>query len=374
MSGATRYILKELLGPMVFVTATLAGVVALTQSLRLVDLIINQGLSAAGLVTMTMLLLPGFLALVLPTALFLTIVFVYHRLNSDSELVIMRAVGLSPYALAAPAIILALLVSSVSYGITLYFMPAGFRSFKDQQFTVRSDYVAVLLREGTFNTLMDGVTVYVRERTRKGELRGLLVHDNRNANEPVTMMAERGALVGTADGPRFIMFKGNRQEIDAGRDGVRLLYFDKYVLDLGRFANPSRSRWREPGERFLGELLRPGQSEDDIANAHKFKAEAHRRLVTPLYALAFAIIGLAGILPGEFNRRVAWRRILFAAVAAIAVQVIGLSLVPFVANHPELTGIMYVNVALPIVVSLYILFAPQRRWRTAAMRSRAGVR
>jgi len=374
MSGATRYILRELLGPLVFVTATLAGVVWLTQGLRLVNLIINQGLSATGFLTMMMLLLPGFLALVLPTALFLSIVFVYHRLNSDSELVIMRAVGLSPYSLAAPAIILALLVSSVGYAITLYFMPAGFRSFKDQQFTVRSDYAAALLKEGTFNTLMDGVTVYVRERTRKGELRGLLVHDNRNADEPITMMAERGALVGTANGPRFIMFKGNRQEIDAGRDGVRLLYFDKYALDLGRFASPNRSRWREPGERFLGELLRPGHSEDDIANAHKFKAEAHRRLVTPLYALAFAIIGLASILPGEYNRRVAWRRTLFAAVTAITVQVIGLSLVPLVAKHPELAGLMYANVALPIAITLYILFAPPQSWHAAVKWSRARIR
>ncbi|NIP87726.1 MAG: LptF/LptG family permease, partial [Gammaproteobacteria bacterium] len=93
----------------------------------------------------------------------------------------------------------------VCYTVTLYFMPAGYREFKDRQFTIRSDYSHILLKEGAFNTYIDGLTVYVRSRQPNGEVRGILVHDNRNANAPVTMMAERGALVSTDQGPRFLL-------------------------------------------------------------------------------------------------------------------------------------------------------------------------
>ncbi|MDP7603497.1 MAG: LptF/LptG family permease, partial [Alphaproteobacteria bacterium] len=213
MSRVTRYILRQLFAPTLFITGALVGVVWLTQSLRFVDLIVNRGLSAGHFFYLTMLLLPGFLSLILPIALFCAVLFTYHRLSFDSEIVVLRAAGLSHRQLARPALALALGATIVTYGLTLYLTPLGFRTFKDQQFTIRSSYASVLLREGVFNTLVDGVTVYVRERKSGGELRGILVHDNRQPSKPITVMAERGILTNTAEGPRFVMVNGNRQEV-----------------------------------------------------------------------------------------------------------------------------------------------------------------
>jgi lipopolysaccharide export system permease protein len=366
MSGATRYVLRQLVGPVVFVTVALTGVVWLTQSLRLLDLIITRRLSATTFFTVTMLLLPGFLALILPTALFCAIIFVYYRLNADSELVVMRAAGLGPMSLAAPGILLAIIITLVGYTLALYFMPAGFRAFKDQQAAVRGNYAAILLQEGTFNDVADGLTVYVRARERSGELLGILVHDSRDTEKRVTMMAERGALLGGPEGPQFVMFRGNRQEFDATRERVSLLHFDRYALDLGQFNAMRGPRWREPGERFLHELLSPGDSADDRQNVLKFRAEAHRRVTSPLLALTFAFVGLASILSGEYNRRLAWQRILIAAAVAIAVQAVGLGLTPALERRPELAPLMYLNVVLPILVSTLILLEPRLRWLRAA--------
>ncbi len=102
------------------------------------------------------------------------------------------------------------------------------------------------------------------------------------------MMAERGKLVMTDDGPRFVMVSGNRQEIDRTGGQVSLLYFNQYTLDLGEIASTPGVRWREAGERYLGELFSPGNTADDIRNANKLRAEGHRRLVTPFYGLALA--------------------------------------------------------------------------------------
>ncbi len=38
----------------------------------------------------------------------------------------------------------------------------------------------MVLREGTFQELGKGFTVYIRERTSSGDLVGILVHDNRD--------------------------------------------------------------------------------------------------------------------------------------------------------------------------------------------------
>ena len=343
MKGMNRYILRQLAVPMVFITLALTGVVWLTQSLRFVDMIVNRGLSAAEFLYITFLLMPGILVLSLPISLFCAILYAYHRLSYDSELVVMRAAGLSQRSLANPALVLAGLVAVCLYILTLYLMPLGFRTFKDRQFTIRSNYASVLIQEGVFNQLMRGITVYVRSRGASGELLGILVHDNRVPAKPVSVMAERGFLIDSAEGPRFVMENGNRQEVGQENRQLSLLYFDEYTLELGLITKDAEERWREPGERYLGELFSPGTSLDDKNNAERMIAEAHKRLTTPLHALILALIAVAGLLSGELDRRGDWRRIAGASMIALAFEIIAFALVPLVGRSPALAPAMYLN-------------------------------
>jgi lipopolysaccharide export system permease protein len=357
MNSLGRYIFRQLAGPLFFVTITLTGVVWLTQSLRFLDLVINRGLSTSGFLYLTLLLLPGFFTLILPIAAFCAVLFVYYRLDSDSELVVMRATGVSQARLVQPALALGGLLAIVLFALTLYLQPLGFRAFKDMQFVVRHNYAPVLIQEGVFNSFITDVTVYVRERQANGELLGLLIHDSRNADRPVTMMAERGKLVMTDEGPRFVMVSGNRQEVERANGRVSLLYFEQYTLDLGEIASSPQVRWREAGERFIGELFRPGNGPDDIRNADKLRAEGHRRLVTPFYAIALAMIALAGVISGEFRRRARWRRLAVAGIGAIVFELTALGLGPLVTSVPALAPAYYLHVIVTLAISAWLIFA-----------------
>ena len=107
MTSLTRYILRQCFGVMVFVTAALSAAVWLAQSLRLIDLIVNRGLSIDIFLYLAVLLLPRFLDIVLPIGVFIAVLFTFNRLTAESELVVMRAAGLSPMALTRPVLILA---------------------------------------------------------------------------------------------------------------------------------------------------------------------------------------------------------------------------------------------------------------------------
>src|SRR5437763_4353085 len=107
MTTLNRYILRQCLGMMVFVTAALSAAVWLAQSLRLVDLIVNRGLSVEVFLYLAVLILPRFLDIVLPVGAFIAVLFVFNRLTSESELVVMRPAGLGPLVLARPAFRLA---------------------------------------------------------------------------------------------------------------------------------------------------------------------------------------------------------------------------------------------------------------------------
>ncbi len=366
MPGYQRYLLRQLLGPFLLVAFGLLAVIWLTQSLRFIDLIVNKGLSLGAFLLMTMLLMPSFMGAILPVAFFCSLLFVYNKLIMDNELVSLRAAGIGEWALAKPALVLAAAVAVISYAIVLYFLPVTYRTFKEQQFVLRSDYSSVLLQEGTFNSLTDQVTVYVRQRTKGGVLRGILLHDARSPERPVTMMAESGFLARTPEGPRLVLENGNRQAVEKGKTKLSLLHFERYTMDLSELGERGEERWRKPRERFLHELLNP--REDDAleqANRDKFLAEAHSRIVSPLFSLALAAIGLAALLSRSLNRRTLWRRLLVAIAAAVLFEVGSLALLNAAAKNSQLIPLAYLPLAAAFAGAVIVF-----RWRTRAVSER----
>ena len=107
MDGITKYVFRQVGTVMFFITLCLTLAIWLTQSLRFVDLIVNRGLPVIEFLYLSMLLLPRFLVVVVPVALFASVLFTYNRLTMDSELIVCRAVGFSQAALSRPALLLA---------------------------------------------------------------------------------------------------------------------------------------------------------------------------------------------------------------------------------------------------------------------------
>ena len=96
MGRIQLYIFRQLFWWTVLVASGLTCVVWLMQSLRFVEMIVNRGLSATSFLTFTVLLLPTLISLLGPIALFAAAVFTYNKMISDSEIVVMRASGMSP--------------------------------------------------------------------------------------------------------------------------------------------------------------------------------------------------------------------------------------------------------------------------------------
>lgn len=355
-----RYLLRQLALPALVATLAFSGAVWLSQSLRFVDLIVNKGLPVTTFLYLTILLFPSLLLIILPVALLSAVLFVYYRMTQESELTVMKAVGLSNLQLAAPAILLASLVSLFCYAVSLYLMPLAFSSFRDLQYEIRRDFSHVLLQPGVFNTPLDEVTVYIREHRNDGTLAGILVHDERDPRQPTTMMAEQGFLVEGDAGPLFVLENGNRQELELRRGArhpeLRILHFERYVLDLAAATSPPDERSRKPKELFLHELFDPGP---DLSPAERreYVVEAHKRLTWPLNALVFALIGLAALLAEGFNRRGQWKRTVSAVVIVTLVQALSMAASSFAEDSLRLVPLLYVVPLLPAGVALIMIRA-----------------
>lgn len=349
MGQLHRYIFRQLVWWTIIVSVSLTCIVWLTQSLRFVEMIVNTGLSVTTFVTFTLLLLPSFLSLIGPIAVFAAVMFTYTKMLNDSEIVILRATGMSPLKIGRPALLLATLVMLLGYLNSIYLMPASFREFKDLQREFRSELSSLFLQEGVFNPVVDGITVFIRERSESGQLYGIIIHDERILEKPVTMMAEQGAIVSSDKGPRVLMVNGNRQEVREDDGRLSLLYFDRYTFDLSALNKTEIDLWREPRERFLHELFFSPEEAGKIYNYRELRMEGIFRLSSPLLYLAFTAIGLALLLGGDFNRRGQFLRILTAVCCVTAIQVVVLSMKNLGEKTPALEPVMYL---VPIIATI----------------------
>ncbi len=371
-----RYVLKSILVAGIFVSLTLSVVIFLTQSLRFLELVIESSASSGAFWMLTMLALPRFLEIIVPLSLMVATVFTYNRMTTDSELVVARSSGFGPFVLARPAIMLAVLVTILLWGVTLWAAPKSLSSMQHMRQEIKAQFSNVLFREGVFNQAGKGLTVYIRDRGSDGEMRGLMIYDNRVKNAlPSSIVAKRGVVVAQEDGGghQVLVYEGSRQEYDPEKRILRRLNFERYTIDLPE-GGTVRQRWAEPDERTIFELLRPDMdNQRDVESLGDFRLEIHRRLSAPLLAIAYTLISCMMLLLGPVDRRGQGKRIVIVVLSVVVLQ--GLYLAAFNLAHNNIMGLvlMYGFVLVPIGFCSFILSGAGDRLRRKLMYKRAEV-
>lgn len=321
-----RYLLGQLFGPFVFFLVVFTGVIWLSQSLRVIDTVVQNGQSALVFLEFTALLLPTVMTIVLPVSALAATLYALNRMSGDSEIVVMHGAGMSGLAVLRAVALFSSLVVIALLAITTVAQPMAKRALKDRVSEVRGDMAAAFLREGTFLLPQRGVTIYLREIGRPGELLGVFVHDERDPDQVVTYTAERAVLFQDAEPPVLVMFDGVAQSV-GGADGETLstLRFARFSYDLGQLASESGARLTKPSEMFLPELLTIAEEDTGPWELGEYRAEAHEAISSPFYALVLPLLGAAVVISGGFRRGGVALRIAAAVAAALALRLLGLA-------------------------------------------------
>jgi lipopolysaccharide export system permease protein len=364
-----RYLFMHLLWPTVLITASLTGIVWLTQVLKFLDFMMRRGLSLADFIYLTGLMLPSVLVILLPIAVAIAVIYTYNKLMVESELIVLNAVGISKWQLAKPALMLSLGAAAFCYCLSLYVMPKANEKFQDIRTFFRDKYASVLLEEEVFNNPIDGVTVFVRARDDQNNLSGILMHDSRDPAQVITMIANRGNMEQTEAGPRFYLREGMRQQ---WRDGVvSWLRFDEYALDIA-FYGQDVVRKRDPNERTIGELFNHEGLTEKQAKA--YTAEAHQRLSWPAFALSLPLFALAVLFSSEFNRRGQWQRMVFASGGMVVIVMLYFAVRSISAKNGTFIPAMHLLVFGTAAASIHLLISARViRWRRTKTATMAGA-
>jgi len=350
-----RYLFRQLLGPTLLAAAALTGVAILTSSLSALDILVNDRQSLVVFVKITLLATPQILAMILPLAVFIAGLVALNRLQTEQEIVICFAGGMSRWRVASPAIRLASIVAVVALVINLWIQPLCYRQMRELLMAVRADIATSLIRPGEFTHPAPGLTVFAQSMDGNGLIRNLFIDRANGHGSSSTLMASEGRITRHGGAPFLILRRGTNQEFSK-TGALNVLSFDEYPLDLRPFLAVNSQVIYHPSDRFLHELFFPDLRRPwEQANRKTLIAEGHARLATPLYNLAFAALALAAVLGGSFSRMGYQTRIYVASAAGTLVRVLGFVAAAAAERDERLNVLQYAAPLICFAVSMLIV-------------------
>jgi lipopolysaccharide export system permease protein len=324
-------------------------VIWLTHALREIDLMTNQRQTVLVFVGITGLLIPMLLAIIAPIALVIAVGHTLNRLNTDSEIVVMNASGMSPWRIFRPFLTTTLVVSLLVAGLGAYLAPKGLRELRNWAVSIKADLVVNIIQPGRFTTIERGLTFHIRERRHDGLLLGIFIDDRRDPKERVTSISESGEIVEAARGTFLLLENGSVHRQEAGKADPTIVKFERYAFDLSRFGGSTTVQNFGVRERYLWDLANPDPADPVYKQfAPQFRTELHDRLVGPIYPIAFTVICFAILGAPRTSRQSRETSIIMAIVAAGSLRMIGFACNVFAAQSVVAIYVLYASLAVAL--------------------------
>lgn len=301
-----RYLLRLLARPLLATLLVVLPALLMERLLRLFDLLAGVGGPVSSIARLLLYLVPHYLGLALPAALFIGVYVVVARLSEDHEMDALQSVGFSLGRLSRPFLLVGLLFAAGGVGLYGYAQPFGRYAYRAAFHSVANAGWNGSIVPGEFTRIGDGTVVYADRRDpADGSLRGVLLHQ-RNADDGAEALttAARGRLAFAPERGEIGLELEEGQRITLLPDG-RVSTLDFAGSDLSRTLKVRlpvfRARGSDERELTLPELWAARYATDPPpARPSRLDGELHGRLVR---AASLAVLPLLAVPMGLAAKR-----------------------------------------------------------------------
>ncbi len=304
-----RYLLRETVGPLTLGLLVFTFLALLQKLFQFAELIIESDVEVRVVLQLLAYTLPQIIVLTIPMAFLFAILLAIGRMAADSELVAMRASGISLFSVYRPILLMSLLLAAVTTYLMTVTLPAGNKATLELQLAILKRNVNQQVKPRVFYDGLQERVLYVFESAESEDgWRGVFLADAVPGPEQQVIVGETGAINLTPGNgrPPVLMFGlADVHEVDTNDPSTyrlqRLRDASIVIEDRHFRRNEGLVLDKDVRSMTLSELVEraeePGSS-DDARN--KALVEIHKKFAIPGACIVF---GLYGIPLGFRNRR-----------------------------------------------------------------------
>jgi LPS export ABC transporter permease LptF len=190
------YIFTEVFTPFLGAVVFFAFVFLMFQVLRLAEFLIIHGVPVSQLSKLVFCLIVNFLPLGLTVAFLVGVLVAFSRFSGDSELVAMKASGMSMPRISIPVFGLSLIVALISFFLNMNWAPWSEISMRNILLKIGNTKFSNSIQEGTFSTGFFNLLLFTEKaNNRAGKMEKVFIYDERDPKHPLTVVAKTGELI-----------------------------------------------------------------------------------------------------------------------------------------------------------------------------------
>lgn len=284
--------------PFFLATLFLASIFLSLRLLRFARLIAGRGFGALDFVWLSAYLLPAFLELVIPLALYVAVASALMRLRLDGEIVGIYALGGRGRSLMKPLSVVTIGLALLTFPLSAFVRPWALRALQSYVVGRTMGQPTLAVEEKVFVTPAPGVVLYV-DGLRSGgrELQGILLSDARSPAKKEVVLARTGFLTPDPNGEGLLLrlHDGFVHTVDRRSNRIETISFSQF--DWRWIAGGPSARVSEPRPQEMGwNEIRSAALEDHGPDAPikllAFRLEMFRRVMSPFGCLVFFVASL----------------------------------------------------------------------------------
>jgi lipopolysaccharide export system permease protein len=223
----------------------------------------------------------------------------FGRLSADSELVAMKAGGVSLIRLAVPITFIAGIVVVLSLLLNMSWVPWCERAFKTTLIKVGNTKVVSAIKEGTFTTGFFDLLIFADKVDPKtNHLKKVFIYDEREHNNPMTIIAESGEVVTVrskselASSAVLKLYNGSIHRNDGTNGNYQKINFGEYRLFL-KVDEGADSTVTKPQMIPYGDLVNKIRtSTTESYQGREYRGEYWRRVAIAISPILFVFLGI----------------------------------------------------------------------------------
>jgi LPS export ABC transporter permease LptF/LPS export ABC transporter permease LptG len=297
-----RYVMREILPPTGLGLLLFTFILLLQQITLLLGVLISRGADLPTVLKVFVYLLPSIFSVTIPMAFLLGILLAFGRLASESEIVALRASGVSPATLLRPVLVLSAVAGLTTLYVMAVALPAANQAHRQIVFNLVVNKARASVKPRVFtDDLLPGMVLYVSDiPAETAQWKNVFIHDARRPERPEVILARTGRLV----------IDEARKAVEMHLEHGVIHAFDPAkpeVYDQQRFASadlplpfeqffPNLTLAKGTRELDLGELRRKiqeleKQGKGALATA-PYYVEIYKKFAIPTACLVFGLLGL----------------------------------------------------------------------------------
>ncbi|UVK44640.1 LPS export ABC transporter permease LptF [Mesorhizobium sp. AR07] len=348
MKVIERYIMRRTF--VVFMAAlvwTLA-IVWTTQVLAKIDLVTDSGQSSLTFFEVAALILPSIIPIVVPFALVVAVAQTLSVMNSDSELAVVNAAGASRWTIVRPIMLLALAASVFSFAVDNGIDPYARQKNRALVAASHADLLSLIIQEGTFRKIEDGLFLQIGERLPDNRLGGIFVADSREEGVNLVYYAKTGNII-ERGGEKVLMMNDGVIHRKTLTGDLSVIRFTSYAFDMSAFMAAASEVTLLPKDQTTQYLLNPNPNDKSYQQIpNEFRAELNQRFSEWTYSMVFALIALAVAGDARSHREARINPLITAIAISLFVRWLGFFAASKADEIPEYAYMVY---GVPIVAS-----------------------